>query len=48
MPAPNPAVSHVRHVLIKLTVNANGVPTAEIDNLFTKCAGGGERIDVGI
>jgi len=48
MPAPNPAVSYVRHVLIKLKVNANGVPTAEIDNLFTKCAGGGERIDVGI
>ena len=48
MAAPNPAVTYVRHVLIKLTVNANGMLTAEIDTLFTKCAGNGETIDVGI
>jgi hypothetical protein len=37
--APKPALSYIRHVLIKFTFNGRGVPTAAIDNLFTKCGG---------
>jgi hypothetical protein len=39
MAAPKPALTYVRHVLIKLTFNAAGVPTATIDDSFTRCAG---------
>jgi hypothetical protein len=39
MAAPQPALTYVRHVLIKLTFNAAGVLTVTIDDLFTRCAG---------
>jgi hypothetical protein len=42
MAASKPALTYVRHVLIKLTFNPAGVPTATVDHLFTRCAGGTE------
>jgi hypothetical protein len=48
MAAPKPAVNYTRHVLIKFTINADGVPTADIAWMFNKCGGDGEKVDIGI
>jgi len=42
--ASNPRMNYLRHTLFKLTINANGVPTAFFDRSFNKCDGG--TIDV--
>jgi hypothetical protein len=39
-----PALNYLRHTVFKLTINANGVPTAFFDRSFNKC--GGETIEV--
>ena len=41
--APKSALNYIRHTVFKITVNADGVPTALFDNTWTKCAG-----DVGV
>jgi hypothetical protein len=46
MAAPNPAINYTRHVLIKLTFNADGVPTADVAWMFNKCGGDGEKVDI--
>jgi hypothetical protein len=48
MAAPKPAINYTRHVLIKLTVNADGVPTADFAWMFNKCGGDGEKVDIEI
>jgi hypothetical protein len=37
--ASNPRMNYLRHTLFKLTINANGVPTAWFDRSFNKCDG---------
>ena len=32
-------LNYIRHTVIKVTFNAAGIPTATVDNTFTKCAG---------
>jgi hypothetical protein len=39
-----PGLNYLRHTLFKLTINANGVPTAFFDRSFNKCDG--ETIEV--
>jgi hypothetical protein len=48
MAAPKPAINYTRHVLIKLTINADGEPTADFAWMFNKCNGNGDKVDVEI
>lgn len=47
MAAPKPAISYTRHVLIKMTINADGEPTADVAWMFNKCRGDGEKVEIG-
>lgn len=37
--APKSVDNYIRHMVFKLTVNANGVPTASFERAFTECRG---------
>lgn len=37
--APKSVDNYIRHMVFKLTLNANGVPTASFERSYTKCAG---------
>ena len=44
--AAKPALNYIRHTVFKITFNAEGIPTAMVDNMFNKC--GGQTIDATI